>query len=158
MNLIILTAVSENNVIGYNGIIPWYIPEDLKRFKELTLGHPVIMGRKTYDSILERQKKPLKKRVNIVLTNKPIKEKRVLTANNLEDALSKAKKSGEDIYVIGGHQVYREFLPFSNKIELTRVYKNVKGDTFFPPVNWSEWNKTFMERHKKFSFETYERK
>ncbi len=158
MSLIIIASVSKNDFIGYQGGVPWYIPEDLKRFRELTLDHPVIMGRRTYESILEKQGRPLVRRINIVLSREKINKRRVLSAANLEDALYKANKFGKDVYVIGGTKVYQEFLPLSDKIELTRVYKNVKGNALFPKINWSEWKRIFEENHQKFSFETYERK
>tara|TARA_Y100000034_G_scaffold54904_1_gene67333 strand:- start:12665 stop:13141 length:477 start_codon:yes stop_codon:yes gene_type:complete len=158
MSLVIIAAFSDNNVIGNNGKIPWDIPEDRERFKELTLHHPVIMGRNTYDSILERNGKPLQKRINIVLTSSEIEERRVITEESLGKAIMNVRRYDKNIYIIGGERVYRNALPTVGQMELTRVYGKFEGDAFFPEVNWDKWQRTFEEEHDKFSFETYERK
>lgn len=129
----IIVAIGEGNrVIGDRGKLPWHIPEDLKRFKELTLGHPIIMGRNTFLSI----GRVLPGRTNIVLTDTPWNDapKEVIVVYSLEDALEKAQSApgGEEVFVIGGGMVYREALPFADRLYLTLVRGNFSGDVFFP--------------------------
>ena len=158
MSLTLITAISENNVIGNNGKLPWSIPEDLKRFQILTKNHPVIMGRKTYESIPE-EKRPLKQRKNIVLTkNSDFNSDGIYIAKNIEEAIDLCE--GKEGYVIGGESVYREFLPYTNKMELTKIHREFEGDTYFPEINWNEWEKIMeMDRFSLgFSFTTYRRR
>lgn len=130
MLLSIIVAMAKNRVIGNKGKIPWHLPEDLKRFKQLTMGHPIIMGRKTFDSI----GKPLPGRTNIVITrNKQFSAQGVVRADNLDDAIRKAGGQNE-IFVIGGAEIYREALPRADKIYLTLIEQEFEGDTFFPEV------------------------
>jgi dihydrofolate reductase len=157
-NLTIIAAVSENGVIGREGHIPWYLPEDLKRFKTLTLGHPVIMGRKTYESILERIGRPLPDRKNIILTSGNLDSNGIYVAHSIPDAL--AFCGDEDSFIIGGREVYDRFLSFPdvNRMEITKIHKNIKGDVRFPMVNWEEWVETERDSHREYSFITYERR
>lgn len=161
MDLILIVAISENNIIGNENKIPWHIPEDLKRFKELTLNHPVIMGRKTYESI-PKKFRPLPKRKNIVLSNTLDPQKGIYIAKTIEEALELTKNG--DSYVIGGEKVYRSFLPTANKLEITKVHRFFKGDTFFPELDWSEWNLFSEEKgisqneEIQYSFLTYTRR
>ncbi len=159
MDLTIIVAVSENNVIGNNNQIPWRISQDLKRFKELTLNHPVIMGRKTYESIPEKFR-PLPKRKNIILSNTMQPSDGIYVARNIEEALKLAED--QDTYVAGGRAVYELFLPKANIIELTRVHKNYDGDTFFPELDLTKWNLVDKEEHLEqdipYSFLTYLKK
>lgn len=159
MDLAIISAVSENDVIGYKGNLPWKIDEDMKRFKELTLGKPVIMGRKTYESIPEKFR-PLPHRPNIVLTSQQDFQvpDRVDVVHSKEAAIEKAESYNNLAYIIGGESVYREFLPLANRIEITCVHKEVEGDAFFPKINWDDWEETKREDFEKYSFLTYERK
>ncbi|VVB83873.1 Dihydrofolate reductase HdrB [uncultured archaeon] len=159
MNLTLIAAISENNVMGNKGKIPWRIKEDMKRFRELTLNHPVIMGRKTYESIPEKFK-PLPDRKNIVLSKSMKDYAGIYIARNTCEALSLSE--GKSSYVIGGREIYEEFLPFTYKIELTRVHRNYEGDVFFPKINWDMWKiineeKNISENGIPFSFLTYER-
>ncbi len=128
----IIVAVGEGNrVIGNQGKLPWHIAEDLKRFKTLTSGHPIIMGMNTFFSI----GKPLSGRTNIVLTDIPWEAPEgVVTAFSLEDAFKKAKSfpGSEEVFVIGGGRVYREALSFADRLYLTLVHGNFFGDVFFP--------------------------
>jgi len=151
--LIIIAAISENNVIGINGQIPWGIPDDLKRFKKLTMGKTIIMGRKTFESI----GKPLIGRENIVLTkNKEYNKPRITLAHTMEEALATAKN--DTVYAIGGQEIYRESLPIANKMEITRIHRNYEGDTFFPEVDYSQWKLTNQEKWGEFSYMSYSRK
>jgi dihydrofolate reductase len=154
MNLTLIAAVSKNDVIGKDGKIPWYITEDLKRFKKITKGHPVIMGRNTFESI----GKPLSERINIVVTKRDLNSEGIVVAHQIGEALSIAQRYDNEVYVIGGERIYREFLDLTNKIELTRVNRIVKGDAYFPKVDWVQWEETFKEEHEGYSFHTYGRK
>jgi dihydrofolate reductase len=158
--LTMIVAASKNNVIGNKGDIPWYIPEDLKRFKELTMNHPVIMGRRTYFSIPEKFR-PLKGRRNIVLSRLMKKQPGFYVAKNIEEALMFA--GGKNSFVIGGEEVYKLFLPDIDRIELTRVHKNFQGDAFLPDINWGDFYlSTCKESESKegleYSFLSYRRK
>lgn len=131
MFLSIIVAMSKNRVIGNKGKIPWYLPEDLKRFKQITMGHPIIMGRKTFESI----GKPLAGRNNIVITRKRnFSAEGIVTVGSLEEALKKAGEANE-AFVIGGAQIYRLALPLADKIYLTLIDQDLEGDTFFPEVD-----------------------
>lgn len=144
MKLAIIVAVAKNGVIGCNNKLPWHLPQDLKYFKAVTLGKPVIMGRKTYESI----GKPLPGRTNIVITrNKDwVTAEGVVVTNSFEQALFEAQKvqgsGGEPIYeimVIGGAEIYRSALQFADRIYLTRVNVEPEGDAFFDVLNEAEW-------------------
>jgi dihydrofolate reductase len=162
MNISIIVAADEQNAIGINGNIPWHLPADFKRFKEITIGHPVIVGQKTFESI----GKPLPQRTNIIVTNIPdYKQKDCLVAHSIEEAIDLAKKIDEDIFVIGGGQIYKLAMPFVNKIYLTRVHKIFNGDVFFPEIDDDQWELVASEFHKKdeqnkedFTFLIYKRK
>lgn len=159
MTLTIVVAVSDNNVIGINGKIPWRIPEDMKRFKELTIGYPVIMGRKTYDS-LPQKFKPLPDRKNIVLSKSLENQNGIYLARTIDEALTLAEN--EDAYIIGGEKVYRDFLPLTSKLELTRVHKNYEGDAFFPEIDLENWELVMedqrLNENLRYSFLRYVRK
>lgn len=141
MKLSLLVAVSENNVIGREGQLPWHLSADLRRFKRLTMGHVMLMGRKTWESI----GRPLPGRTSIVISRQPDYQTghaEVPVAVNLDEALALARKVlGEDgeIFVIGGATFYKEMLPRADRLLLTRVHAEVEGDVFLPEVNWDEW-------------------
>jgi len=123
-----------NRVIGKNNELIWHIPEDLRRFKHLTMGHPVIMGRKTFESILDILRKPLPDRTNIIVTrNKEYTAKDCIISHSVKEALEEAQKiDEEEIFVIGGGQMYMQALPFVDRLYLTLVDSNKDGDSFFP--------------------------
>lgn len=149
----IVVATSENNVIGKGNDIPWYIPKDLEHFKKLTTGNTVIMGRKTYES-LPKEYRPLPNRFNIVITrDKSYQAKGCLVVNSLEEALRKSDNNRE-IFIIGGGQIYREGLKFAERIYLTKIHKNIEGDTYFPKLN-KFWKLVDEEEKSGFSFLTY---
>lgn len=137
MELTIIAAVAENGGIGLNGMIPWKIKKDMQRFKDLTLGHPVIMGRKTYDS-LETRFKPLPKRKNIILSTTLGETPGIYIARDVRKALDLTEK--QDSFVIGGAEIYKTFLHLSNRMEITRIHQNFNADAFFPEVIWKYWN------------------
>ena len=161
MSLRIIVAISENDVIGIDGRIPWDIKEDRIRFRDLTLEHPiVIMGRKTYESI-PKKFRPLPKRKNIILSKTLNPEEGIYIARNLEEAVKFTENM--ESYVIGGEKVYEEFLPLVNVIDMTRVHGNYKGNAFFPKIDWEDWRKVSEEKKVSvggipFSFLRYLRK
>lgn len=156
----IVVAISENNGIGKDNQLLWHLPADLKHFKEITTGHAIIMGRKTFDSI----GKPLPNRRNIVVTrNKDLKIENVEVVNQLGDAISLCTDE-KDVFIIGGAEIYKQALSLCNQIYLTRVHENFEADVFFPEINASEWNETEKitfepdEKNKlAFTFSTLER-
>ena len=157
MELTIIAAISENGVIGKSGKLPWHYSEDLKRFKQLTLNHSVLMGRKTYESILNYKGCPLENRTNIVLSSKKYYNsiEGVIFVNSLDEALNKVR--GEKVYIIGGEKVYRLTLPLANKMEITKIHKIVEGDAFFPEYNKDEWKEVKREDREEYSFLTYKK-
>src|SRR5512140_224732 len=145
MRLIVslVVAVARNGVIGRDNELPWKLPADLAYFKRVTMGHPVIMGRRTYESI----GKPLPGRKNIVLTRDASYAAPGCTVvNRLEDAL-KAAGGAREVCVIGGTMLFEETLPIAERIHLTEVEADVEGDTFFPPLDRGEWTEREVERH-----------
>lgn len=143
-----IVAMSSNRVIGRNGEIPWKLKSDLKRFKELTTGHTLIVGRKTYESIIRRNNGPLKNRTTIVVSrqkNFPAQE--CVVANSFDAALELAKKTEkEEIFIIGGTEIYRLAIPYVKKIYLTKVQVTCTGDTYFPSeFNEDKWESIFFE-------------
>lgn len=153
----IIAAVAENNVIGNAGELPWYIPEDLKHFREITTGHVVIMGRKTWESILARLGKPLPGRTCVVLTKQVAYEvpKGVSVFTNLEEAL--VKYSEKNLFIIGGAQLYAEGVGFADVLYITRVQGAPVGDTYFPDIDWSGWKLETQEPHEGYVFCRYVR-
>jgi dihydrofolate reductase len=147
MKIVIIAAIAANGTIGHAGKIPWHLSEDLKRFKRLTLGHPVIMGRKTYESL----GKPLPGRRNIVLTRQPGTDHFA----SLEDALISC--GDETVFVIGGAEVYRQALPLADTLLLTHVHQPVEGDTKFPDYDRSQWREASRRDTPEYSFVEYER-
>jgi dihydrofolate reductase len=139
----LILAIADNGVIGRNGAIPWRISDDLKRFKQLTLGKPVVMGRKTWDSL---PKKPLPERINIVVTRQPgWKGEGAIAASSLDDALAQAAQAAE-VMVIGGAEIYRAALPHAQRIELTEVHRPFEGDARFS-FGRDAWREVAREEH-----------
>lgn len=151
-------AIAKNGVIGDANDLPWYLPEDLKHFKQITMGHTVLMGRKTYDSIIQRLGKPLPGRVNVVITRQEdfAAQPSVLVFHSLEQALNALKN--DDVYVIGGAQIFGAALPYAKKMHVTHVKKDYKGDVRFPEINWQEWDMLDQEPREEFTFATYIKK
>lgn len=130
----IIVAISINGVIGKGGRIPWRIPNDLTYFKVTTMGHPIVMGRKTYESI----GKPLPGRVNIVLTrDRDYVVPGGVVTDSIDYVMELARK--QDVFVIGGAQVYEVFLPMAGRLYITNVYREFEGDSFFPPFDKTIW-------------------
>ncbi len=152
----IVVAIAKNNVIGSKNDLPWYLPEDLKRFRQITTGHTVIMGRKTFESIVARIGKPLPNRKNIVITSQPetITVDGVETFRSLAAALD-AHKTDEQIFIIGGARMFAEALPLADALYVTHVEKDYPGDVFFPDIDWSQWSKINEQQFDGFSFADY---
>jgi dihydrofolate reductase len=144
MKITLVAAIASNNVIGKENSLPWNIPEDLKRFKQMTSGNTILMGRKTFDSI----GRPLPNRQNIVMTkDENFEREGIKVINGLDEALELIKKSNEDVFVIGGSKIYELFEPVANSLAITRILKDFEGDAFFPDINWNLWQ---IEKEEKF--------
>lgn len=166
----LIVAMAENRCIGKNNQMPWHISEDLKRFKALTMGHSVIMGRKTFEAILGHLKKPLPGRDNIIVTrNKNILYpdsdiRQTLTIEHaIELAQSLADTNGKnEIFIIGGGEIFNQSLALAQRLYLTKVHCNVAGDAFFPIIEDSDWEETECLMHENndpsYSFVTLERR
>ncbi len=138
MTISIIAAIGKNLVIGRNNKLPWSLPADMKRFKDLTLGKPVVMGQKTFESI----GKPLSARTNIVLSHdKNFQASGCIVALSIEEALSYLK-GFDEIMIIGGSSVYEQFLPLAEKMYLTLIDEEFEGDAYFPRLDWNEWIET----------------
>lgn len=153
---LIAAAAGKNLVIGKDGDLPWHYSEDLKYFKRITMNHPVLMGRKTYQSILKRLGKPLPGRQNIVLTrDKNFKDDRVKVIHDIKEINS---LKNEMVFVIGGAEVYQQTLPVADIIYMTHIKQDVAGDAFFPPLTaaWKLKDKmTATEKGVELEFCTY---
>ena len=157
----LIVAMGKNREIGKENQLLWHLPKDLKHFKELTSGHPIIMGRKTYESI----GKPLPNRTNIVISRKnDWFEEGILIVGSIKEAVKFAKKIDEEVFVIGGGNIYEQTIDLADKLEVTLVDAVLDADTFFPKINEKIWQKTNEERHQKdeknefdFCFQTFER-
>ena len=161
MTVSLLAAVARNGVIGSDGTIPWHLPEDLARFRELTTGHTVVMGRRTWDSLPDRFR-PLPGRRNIVITRNPDwHTEGAERAGSLEQALNLASDE-EHVFVIGGAEVYAAALPLADELLVTEIDAEIEGDTYFPDWDTSLFVEVSRDEHRSagstpFAFVTYER-
>lgn len=157
--IILIAAIGKNKELGVDNKMPWHLPNDFKHFKAKTTGHSIIMGRKTLESLPGI----LPNRKHIVLTrNKDWRQENVETVHSLEEALNLPDNPK---YIIGGGEIYRAFLPYADTLELTRVDSEFHADTFFPKIDFNEWQCTFSEQHQAdkehkyaYRFETWKRK
>lgn len=157
----IIAAIGNKNALGKGNQLLWKLPKDLKHFKTLTENHPVVMGRKTYESI----GKALPNRTNIVVSRKENWfQEGILIVSTLKEALKFAKKINEDFFVIGGGEIYKQTLDIADKLEITQVNGDFEADTFFPKISPKIWQKTGEECHSKddkndydFCFQTFEK-
>lgn len=162
MKISIIAAMAKNRVIGANGKIPWHLPIDLKRFKSLTWGKLVIMGRKTHESI----GKELRGRVNVIITRQKYYDSlRCFVTDSIRDAVNLGyilRSKGKEVFFIGGAEIYRQALPLAERIYLTLIHEDFEGDAFFPELNLEEWRSVgradLKENGLEFSFITLERK
>ncbi|MBI1369472.1 MAG: dihydrofolate reductase [Planctomycetes bacterium] len=160
MIISLVAAMSENRVIGREGQLPWHLPDDLKFFKQLTSGHTVIMGRKTYDSVGF----PLPKRRNIVLTRRDDFHPAGVEAVSTLDAALDLVRDEAEVFIVGGAEIYKVALPRAQRVYLTLIHANFDGDAFFPPLPLTEWRITHRDHHpaderhaQDFTFATFER-
>ena len=157
----IIVAIAQNGTIGDKNSLLWHIKEDMRFFRTTTSGHPVIMGRKTFESL---GSKPLPKRTNIVITRADREFEGALTAHSLEEAIRMAGED-EEIFVMGGAQIYREALSVVDRMYITVVERDYEGDNSFPEIDFSQWELVNVVRHERgeeyespFEFRTYDRK
>lgn len=166
MIISMIVAIGKNNVIGVKNKLPWQMPADMKRFVKVTTGKPVIMGRKTYESI----GRPLPHRTNIILTRSDYHADGCIITHSVEEAVEEAKKiiektnNEKEIMIIGGASIYEQFLPLAKRMYITYIDAEVGGDVFFPDFDKTEWKQTFREEHQKdgknlydYTFVTLER-
>jgi dihydrofolate reductase len=157
--LTLIAATSTNNALGKDNQLVWHLPDDFKRFKTLTSGHYIIMGRKTFESF----PKPLPNRTHVIITRQ--KDYQVpdgcIVVPSLEKAVEISPKN-EEVFIIGGGEIYKQSIDIADKVELTRVHTSVEADTFFPEINPEKWNIIFEEHHEKdekhafdFTFQTF---
>lgn len=157
-----LWAQDVNGLIGKDQVLPWYLPNDLKYFKEQTIGKTIVMGRKTFEGM---GSKPLPNRQTIVLTkNQTYKAAGVTIMHTVEEVLAYAKKQSEIVMIIGGGVIFKDFMPYYDLLYKTVIEETFSGDTYFPPVDWSNWQRiscvegTLDEKNKyPHRFEIYER-
>ncbi len=162
MDVVLVAAVAENGVIGSDGGMPWHYPADLAHFKETTMGHPVVMGRTTYESIVAAIDGPLPGRTNVVLSSRadeldlPVG---AVGAGSIGEALDRAAETGSDtVYVVGGATVYEQFLRRADRLVVTEIPESPDGDTFFPEFDRETWREVEREEREGLAFVTYERR
>ena len=157
----IIAAIAKNNALGKDNKLIWHLPADLKRFKKVTLGHHIIMGRKTFESL----GKPLPNRTTIIITrNKNFTQHGCIVVNSLNEAIE-ATKEDENPYILGGAEIYKQALDIADKLDLTFVHQNFEADVFFPEIDFNIWKETSREDFNSdeknkfnYSFVTYLRK
>ncbi|HUP64738.1 MAG TPA: dihydrofolate reductase [Thermoanaerobaculia bacterium] len=162
MTITLIAAVAKNRVIGKDGELPWRLPADLRFFKRTTTGHPLVMGRKTFESF----DGALPDRTNIVITRRPDYEAAGgIAVRSFEQALEVAKEHGDEIFVGGGEEIFRMALPIADRMILTWIDGEFEGDTFFPEFDPAEWTESSREHHEPdeknrwaYTFVTYERR
>ena len=165
MVISIIVAVSENNVIGRNNNLPWHLPADMKYFKDKTMGHFVVMGRKNFDSIPDKYR-PLSGRTNVVVTRQNnFNAAGVQVVHTINEAIQLAKEKNEtECFIIGGGEIFSQSIELCDRIYLTRIHHRIEGDVFFPELNQKEWKETSRKEVKAdeknnydFSFLVFER-
>ncbi len=157
-----ILAMSKNGVIGDSNDLPWYLSADLVRFRQITTGHTVVMGRKTWDAVYDRIGKPLPNRTNVVVSrDTDLTLEGAVVVSNIQEAL----KKDEDIYIIGGAQIFQQALPYIQKLYLTEVDAEIRGDTYLPEFDRSYWQEISRESHPAdekndypYTFLVFERK
>jgi dihydrofolate reductase len=159
--IIMIAAVAENNALGKNNDLLWHLPNDFKRFKEITSGHHIIMGRKTFESF----PKPLPNRTHVIISRqKDFSKEGCIVVQDLENALAVCPKN-QDVFIIGGGEIYKQFLPFADQLDITRVHDSFDADVYFPEIDLEIWqlsSETFQQKDEKhlfdYSFQTFVRK
>lgn len=170
MEIVIIAAVAEDGTIGDDGEMPWHHPDDLERFKRTTMGSPVIMGRRTYQAIIDRLGSALPGRTNIVLSeqdpdavveddHQPDPETDIYVVDSIQDALDVAEEDADDTaYVIGGQTIYEQFFDRADRLVITEVPGEYDGDRHFPPIDPVDWAESEREDHEELSFVEYTRR
>ena len=154
MRLTLVVAVASNGVIGRDGGLPWPRTGDLRQFKALTYGHPLVMGRRTYESI----GRPLPGRTTVVVTRDPDwSAEGVVVRHSVDDAIATAAALDDEVFVVGGAQVYAATLPRADRLVVTWVDQAPVGDTLLPAVDWAEWHETERDPHDGYTIVTYRR-
>jgi dihydrofolate reductase len=157
----VIAAVAENNALGKENQLLWHLPDDFKRFKTLTSGHYIIMGRKTFESF----PKPLPNRTHVIISRQAnYQPEGCIVVNSLEQAIEACPKT-EEVFIIGGGEIYRQSIAVADKLDLTIVHASFEADTLFPEIDLSQWQLVFEEHHPKderhdyaFTFQTFTRK
>ncbi len=157
MRLSMLVAMARNRVIGQGNQLPWHLPADLKYFKSLTMGHAIVMGRQTYESI----GRPLPGRINIVITRQvALKIPGVIVVNSIEGAVQKCQENSavnnNESFIIGGENLYRQTLQYCQRLYITEIQKDFEGDVFFPELNLNDWEETQRDKHFSEDNDTFE--
>ncbi|EFW93798.1 Dihydrofolate reductase [Haladaptatus paucihalophilus DX253] len=156
--LVCIAAVAENGVIGRDGDMPWHYSADLRHFKETTMGHPVVMGRTTYESIAGQLDGPLPGRTNVVLSrSNPDLPEEVVLVHSVEEAIETVEELDDTAFVIGGATVYEQFLPHADELILTEIHDEYEGDTHFPEWDPKEWTEVERDEREELDFVRYER-
>jgi dihydrofolate reductase len=166
LELAAIVAVAKNGVIGRNGEMPWYLPEDLQYFKRTTMDHPIVMGRVTYEGILEAIGEPLPGRTTIVLTSQDLEmPENAIVADGLEDAIGVAERAARErhdgtnrLFIAGGATVYEQFLPALDRLFITEVHDDPDGDTRFPDWDRSAFEEVARDERDGFAFVEYTQK
>nr|WP_223593265.1 dihydrofolate reductase [Neobacillus bataviensis] len=157
-----IVAMDENRVIGKDNQLPWHLPEDLKFFKRVTMGHPIAMGRKTHESI----GRVLPGRENIIITRQKEYESEGCTVfTSVEEFVKNCREQSDEIFVIGGAEIFKETFPYADRLYITHIYENFAGDTFFPEFDLEQWELTSCEKGIKdeknpynYEFRIYDKK
>jgi dihydrofolate reductase len=159
MRLVMIAAVAANGVIGADGEMPWHYPADLDHFRETTTGHPVVLGRRTFEAVKDRLGGPLPDRHNVVLTSDPAQfDAEVTAVDSRAAAVEAAAATGASTaYVAGGASVYETFLPVADELLLTELRESATGDATFPAVDWDRWTETERDAHEAFDIVRYRR-
>ncbi|ERG94646.1 dihydrofolate reductase [Haloquadratum walsbyi] len=159
----LIAAVAANGVIGRDGGMPWHIPADLQQFKQRTMDHPVILGRRTYEAIVDALGEPFPGRTSIVLSSqsRDMPPGAILT-HSIQSAIHEASEDARErgvrtVYIAGGGGVYEQFLSVADRLRLTELHEEYDGDTRFPSWDHNTWKEVTRESHEKFDFVTYER-
>ena len=157
----LIAAVAENNALGKHNLLLWHLPDDFKRFKSITTGHYIILGRKTFESF----PKPLPNRTHVIISRqKDYKYEGCIVVDSLQKAIAICPKN-EEVFIIGGGEIYNQSIDIADKLDITKVHHSFEADTFFPQIDMEKWELTSTEFHSKdekhpfeFTFETYLRK
>ena len=153
----IIVAIANNGIIGSNGKLPWHYPEDLKYFKSITMGKKVLMGSKTFQSIIKQLGKPLPGRENIVVTRKKLSYPGVKVVNDLVSYIKQLPKD-EELFIIGGRLIYEQTLPFANRLYITSIAKSYEGDVSFPPFDLNQFTLVSSKVSGDLTFQVFERR